>query len=155
MFPFKNRIPACLVAVPAICAAMTSAAAAERRAALFLTATNGTGATNYLAIINTRTQETSYVPTGGLGGATGNAGGVAVNGEVAAVINFGSKNVTIFVREGDTMQPSEVEDKWRDPSGQPYLTLDQHIHLLAAIADEMWTQRTKSLPVELVQLACS
>jgi hypothetical protein len=46
----------------------------------------------------------------------------------------------------------EVEEKWRDPTGQPYLSLEQHIHLLAAIADEMWTQLTKTLPVELVQL---
>jgi hypothetical protein len=46
----------------------------------------------------------------------------------------------------------EVEEKWRDPSGKPYLTLDEHVHLLAAIADEMWTQRGKNLPVELVQL---
>ena len=46
----------------------------------------------------------------------------------------------------------EVEEKWRDPSGQPYLSLDEHVHLLAAIADEMWTQRGKSLPIELLQL---
>jgi Pentapeptide repeats (9 copies) len=46
----------------------------------------------------------------------------------------------------------EVEEKWRDPAGQPYLTLDQHIHLLAAISDEMWIQSTNSLPVEMIQL---
>jgi hypothetical protein len=46
----------------------------------------------------------------------------------------------------------EVEEKWRDPGGQPYLTLDQHIHLLAAVADEMWTQRGRILPVELLQV---
>lgn len=46
----------------------------------------------------------------------------------------------------------EVEEKWRDPSGQPYLTLEEHIHLLAAVADEMWTQRARSLPVELLQV---
>jgi hypothetical protein len=46
----------------------------------------------------------------------------------------------------------EVEEKWRDPSGQPYLTADQHIHLLAAVAEEMWTQSRSSLPVEMVQL---
>jgi hypothetical protein len=46
----------------------------------------------------------------------------------------------------------EVEEKWRDPAGQPYLTLDQHIHLLAAVADEMWIQSSNSLPVEMIQL---
>jgi hypothetical protein len=46
----------------------------------------------------------------------------------------------------------EVEEKWRDPSGQPYLSLDQHVYLLSAVADEMWTQAKSSLPVDLVQL---
>ena len=41
---------------------------------LFLTATNG--ANNFLAVINTRTKEMDFVPTGGLGGASGNAGGI-------------------------------------------------------------------------------
>lgn len=46
----------------------------------------------------------------------------------------------------------EVEEKWRDQAGQPYLTLEQHVGLLAAIADEMWTQSNNSLQVEMVQL---
>ena len=48
----------------------------------------------------------------------------------------------------------EVEEKWRDPNGHPYLTLDQHIILLAAIADELWIQGKNSLSVEVVQLVC-
>ena len=98
-----------LVMLPVICAAMASAATAEAQTAsdpLFLTATNGT--TNYLAVINTRTKQTTYVATGGNGGASGNAGGVAVNGRIAAVINSGSSNITIFVRRGDAMQPTQM-----------------------------------------------
>jgi hypothetical protein len=72
---------------------------------LFLTETNATA--NMLAVINTRTQETNYVATGGIGGASGNAGGVAVSGELAAAVNYGSSNVTIFVRRGNTMQPTQ------------------------------------------------
>ena len=48
----------------------------------------------------------------------------------------------------------EVEEKWRDITGQPYLTVEQHIELLSAIADEMWTQGKNSLQVEVVQLIC-
>jgi hypothetical protein len=70
---------------------------------LFLTETNAN--VNLLAVINTRTHETDYVPTGGIGGASGNAGGVAVSGELAAAVNYGSSNVTIFVRGGNAMQP--------------------------------------------------
>lgn len=74
------------------------------RSPLFLTATNT--ATNYLAVVNTRTKEMDFVPTGGNGGVSpgSNAGGVAVSGELAAVVNFGSSNVTIFMRQGNTMQ---------------------------------------------------
>jgi hypothetical protein len=46
----------------------------------------------------------------------------------------------------------EVEEKWRDPSGQPYLSLSEHLYLLSALADEMWTQGKNSLAVDLIQL---
>ncbi|HLK62653.1 MAG TPA: hypothetical protein VKU19_04410 [Bryobacteraceae bacterium] len=74
--------------------------------ALFLTITNGTS--NSLVVINTRTKQTAFVPTGGIGGASGNAGGVAVDGKLVAAINFGSSSVSIFVRKGDAMQPTQV-----------------------------------------------
>jgi len=48
----------------------------------------------------------------------------------------------------------EVDEKWRDRNGQPYLTLGQHMHLLAAVADEMWIQGKNSLGIEIVQLVC-
>jgi hypothetical protein len=73
---------------------------------LFLTATNGNN--NFLAVINTGTHQTLYVPTGGNGGASGNSGGVAVSGKLAAVVNYGSSNVTIFERRGPTMQPIQL-----------------------------------------------
>ncbi len=81
-------------------------AAAGKRDPLLLTATNGKA--NYLAVINTRTKQVDYVATGGVGGVGGNAGGVAVAGDLAAVVNFGSSNVTVFVRQGNWMQPAQV-----------------------------------------------
>jgi hypothetical protein len=98
-----------LATLPLVCAAAVAATEPEvavAAAPLFLTATNGT--TNYLAIVDTRTKQTTYVATGGQGGASGNAGGVAVEGKVAAVVNFGSNNVTIFVRRGGAMQPTQI-----------------------------------------------
>ena len=74
--------------------------------ALFLTETNASP--NYLAVINTVTKATTYVPTGGKGGASGNAGGVAVSGELAAAVNFGSLTVTIFERVGNAMHPTQM-----------------------------------------------
>jgi hypothetical protein len=78
------------------------------KAPLFLTETNGSP--NYLAVVNSATQETDYVATGGNGGAAtgGNAGGVGVSGELAAAINYGSLTVTIFERQGDAMHPIQT-----------------------------------------------
>jgi hypothetical protein len=91
---------------------------------LFLTATNATN--NSLVIINTRTKQTAYVPTGGAGGVSGNAGGVAVSGKLAAVINFGSSNVTIFERVGNTMQAIQMVKT----TSQPLSVAFGHDHLL-------------------------
>ena len=91
---------------------------------LFLTATNG--ANNFLAVVNTRTKQTDYVPTGGLGGASGNAGGVAVSGNIAAAVNFASSNVTIFVRRGNAMEPTQVIKT----SSQPVSVAFGHNHLV-------------------------
>jgi len=93
----KSHAPAWLAMFVLMCAFAASAFGAP----LFLTETNGSP--NALAVINTLTQETKYVATGGNGGASGNAGGVAVAGELAAAINFGSLTVTIFERFGNAM----------------------------------------------------
>ena len=133
MFPMKNHTGRMLAALPVLCAAMTSfalaadearAVAKQDRDPLFLTITNG--AVNYLAVINTRTKETNFVPTGGTGGASGNAGGVAVEGKLAAAVNFGSMNVTVFVRRGDSMQPTQVIKT----ASQPVSVAFGHNHLL-------------------------
>ncbi len=88
--------------------AVLSCVAAYGASPLFLTETNS--AANYLVVINANTKEVDYVPTGGAGGVAGgsNAGGVAVSGKMAAAINFGSSNVTIFVRQGNAMQPTQL-----------------------------------------------
>ena len=99
----------------ALCAMLAGSVHAQAFAAngkgapkpLFLTMTNGSGS-NYLVVVNTETKETSYVPTNGFGGAGGNAGGVAALGTLAAAVNFNSQNVAIFVRHGNTMQPTQL-----------------------------------------------
>jgi hypothetical protein len=106
-------------------AQIASAAGPDQRAPLFLTATNGTP-NNFLTVVNTATKEVSYVPTGGSGGASGNAGGVAVMGHIAAVVNFGSNTVTIFARRGNTMSPL----KTIPTASQPVSAAFGHGHLV-------------------------
>jgi hypothetical protein len=125
------------VTVSAAFGADTSGAQA-RQAPLFLTETNGS--TNYLAVINTETQETDYVPTGGNGGAASgsNGGGVAVSGELAAAINYNSFTVTIFHREGNSMKPVQKVTT----TSKPLSVAFGHDHLVV-----LGTTTAESFPV--------
>jgi len=76
------------------------------RATLLVTSTNNATA-NDIVVFRLATGATpalSYVtslPTGGLGGAGGNAGSVQFGRELGAVANYGSSSVTQLVRNGD------------------------------------------------------
>jgi hypothetical protein len=113
MFRTKNHSGKLLASLPMFCVALASLGPVSAQPAtrsggapLFLTATNS-APNNMLAVVNANTRETDYVPTGGAGGigSGSNAGAIAVSGELAAVINFGSTNVSIFHRRGASMQP--------------------------------------------------
>lgn len=67
--------------------------------ALIVTASNTTH--NQLLIYNTTGTLLEQQPTGGEGGVSGNAGGIAQNRERLAVVNFGSGNVSIFDKDPD------------------------------------------------------
>jgi hypothetical protein len=108
------------------------------RAPLFITETNGI--TNYLAVVNTITKEADYVPTGGNGGVAvgSNGGGVAVSGVLAAAINYSSSTVTIFQRNGNSMQPIQKVTT----TSQPVSVAFGHDHLVV-----LCTQTAESFPV--------
>jgi hypothetical protein len=133
MHPSKYHTVRIAAMLPLLCVMPSIAAAGDElqalaktgsRAPLFLTATNG--ANNYLAVVNTRSRQVDYIPTGGQGGAGGDAGSVAVSGNLAAVVNFRSTNVTIFVRRGDSMVPI----KTIKTASQPVSVAFGHNHLV-------------------------
>ena len=82
---------------------------------LFLTETNGTA--NFLVVINSRTKQMNFVPTGGNGGVGGNAGGVAVEGKLAAAKLWLS---TVHIRPAwqcngtDAGHPDPPSHRWLD-----------------------------------------
>src|SRR5882757_953753 len=69
--------------------------------ALIVTASNT--ASNQLLIYNPAGTLLKHIPTQGQGGVSGNAGGIAQNRDLLAVVNFGSGNVSIFAKDTEHM----------------------------------------------------
>ena len=65
---------------------------------LVLAASNTT--TNALMVFDSAGTLVRQIPTQGQGGASGNAGGIAVAADHVAVVNFGSSNVSVFAHDG-------------------------------------------------------
>ena len=88
--------------------AALAAADDDGRHLLVLTSTNG--AANSIVVFRLETSGTpalsmaSILPTGGAGGAGGNAGAVQFAGEFGAIVNYGSNNVSQLHRDGDLIR---------------------------------------------------
>ncbi len=64
--------------------------------------TSSNTAVNQLLLYSPTGSLMKAIPTGGQGGVSGNAGGIAQNRDRLAVVNFGSNNVSIFVKDSTT-----------------------------------------------------
>ena len=69
--------------------------AAQSRNTLVITSSNN-AAGNSLLVFDSTGALVQTVPTGELGGVSGNAGGIAATGRLVAVVNFGSQSVSLF-----------------------------------------------------------
>jgi hypothetical protein len=78
-----------------LASAATPINAAQSRNTLAVTSSNIASGNNLLAFDATGAL-VQTIPTGGLGGVSGNAGGIAAAGRLVAVVNFGSQSVSIF-----------------------------------------------------------
>jgi len=65
-------------------------------------------ATNQLLVYDTSGKLLQSIPTQGQGGVSGNAGGIAVNDGMVAVVNYGSKSVSLFGRIGSGFKVKHV-----------------------------------------------
>ena len=93
------------VLIPLIGAA-TAVQADSANDALVVTASNATA--NQLLVYNTGGTLIQTVPTGGQGGVSGNAGGIEARGNLIAVVNFGSLNVSLFERGSNGVQMTQL-----------------------------------------------
>ena len=89
---------------------LVSAAAAVQAAnatnVAVVTASNATA--NQLLVYNTGGALIQTVPTGGQGGVSGNAGGIEAKGNLVAVVNFGSLNVSMFELGSNGFQMTQL-----------------------------------------------
>lgn len=96
--------------------------------ALIVTASNATS--NQLLVYNTGGQLVQTLSTKGTGGASGNAGGIETRGGLVAVVNFGSKSVTIFERFFNTFQLTQVVPTVANPVSVAFGV--DHLYILGA-----------------------
>jgi hypothetical protein len=79
---------------------------AQSDKSVVVTASNTTS--NSLLVYDKSGHQLATIPTGGAGGVSGNAGGIASKGERIAVVNFGSQNVSIFIRSDSGVQLEQL-----------------------------------------------
>ena len=91
-------------AVALLVAARATFAADHRP--VIVTASNDVN--NQLLVFDTAGVLLESVPTLGQGGASSNAGGIATNNDVVAVVNFGSQTVTLFSRSDSGFELNQV-----------------------------------------------
>jgi len=101
----KTRVFGLLALIVLLSGAMTTLNAANKPA-FVITSTNA--ATNQLLVYTPSGQLLQTLATHGKGGVSGNAGGIAVDRNLLAVVNFGSSNVSIFQRHDDRYSFIEV-----------------------------------------------
>ncbi|MDB6103834.1 MAG: hypothetical protein JWO52_3833, partial [Gammaproteobacteria bacterium] len=91
--------------VGALMLAFAAAASAQDASdrAVIVTASNT--AANQLLIYSPTGTLLNTIPTHGQGGVSGNAGGIAQNYDRLAVVNFGSGNVSVFIKEFEHSTP--------------------------------------------------
>jgi hypothetical protein len=93
---------------------------------LVVTATNATN--NQLLVYNTSGKLLQSIPTQGQGGAGGNSGGIQAQGNVVAVVNFGSQNVSLFEREEDGLRLTGIVPAVSKPLSVAFGT--DHLYIL-------------------------
>lgn len=99
---------------------------------LVVTASNTTS--NNLLVYDTSGRLVATVPTGGTGGVSGNAGGIASNGSRVAIVNFGSQTVSIFTHSNSGVHLEQVVPSVSNPVSVAFG--HGHLYILGATSVE-------------------
>src|SRR5258708_28458618 len=87
-----------LAAIVLLAGAVGAVRAADDQETLVVTSSNASS--NELLVYDTRGALVQTVPTLGQGGVGGNSGGIAIQDDIVAVVNFGSQSVSLLTRDG-------------------------------------------------------
>jgi hypothetical protein len=119
------------ILVPLLGAAGAALAAMDS-GALIVTASNA--ANNQLLVYNPAGKLLQTLSTQGQGGASGNAGGIEVEGSLVAVVNYGSHSVTLFECLGNGLHLVQVVPTLQKPVSVAFGA--DHLYVLGATAVE-------------------
>lgn len=103
---FRNTRVYLLPALATLLMGATATLQAQTSKPLVVTATNA--AENQLLVYSASGKLIQTLSTEGKGGASGNAGGIEAKDGMVAAVNFGSQSVSIFEREDNRLQLSQV-----------------------------------------------
>lgn len=95
---------------------------------LIVTASNT--ASNQLLVYNTQGALVEQIHTNGAGGVSGNAGGIAQNHRLLAVVNFGSGNVSVFKKSREGLQLEKLVTAITNPVSVAFGR--DHLYILTA-----------------------
>jgi hypothetical protein len=135
----------CFAPVAMLACGMVAAAGAQERSTFVLTSTNNTQG-NAVAVFQLKGGETPslelarVLPTGGKGGASGNAGIVQFKDDLGAVANYGSNTVSKLARRGNTISVAETIRLAQDCTGPDSVALTrEHLFVVGANCAESYT----------------
>ena len=124
-----SRIQKKSIHLASILVSLLGAATAVQAADPFVvTASNATA--NQLLVYSPGGKLLQTLSTNGAGGATGNAGGVQTSNGLVAVVNFGSKSVSIFKLESNGLSLTQVVPTVANPVSVAFG--ENHLYILGA-----------------------
>lgn len=112
--------------------ATTASQAAIDPNALVVTASNTTS--NQLMVYNSAGQLIQTIPTQGVGGASGNSGGIQVSGSLIAVVNSGSLFISLFQMSNKSLQFTQLVPTMSNPVSVAFS--GSHLYILGTTTVE-------------------
>jgi hypothetical protein len=129
---FRNTRASLLPSLATLFLGATAILQAQTLKPLVVTATNSTE--NKILVYSANGALLQTISTEGKGGASGNAGGIEAKGGLVAAVNFGSQSVSIFERENNGLQLSQVISTVSSPLSVAFG--EDHLYILGTTTIE-------------------